>query len=66
MQAQRVLLDGAFDKVLHGAADSEQLHLLALMPKPSAKVFPTELLSLMRSCKAALLMFKDKPGTNYG
>ncbi|KAG1666285.1 hypothetical protein FOA52_004766 [Chlamydomonas sp. UWO 241] len=57
----RMQLNGAFDKALAAASDAEGVQLLALQLKPEERGLPGDVLSLMRSSRAAVLLFHDRP-----
>lgn len=54
-------IDGAsYDKALHAAAESDSLHLLALQLRADDKSMPLEVLNIVRSSRAAVLIYRDR------
>ncbi len=49
----------SYDKALHATAESDGLHLLALQLRPEDRTIPMEVLNIVRSSRAAVLLYRD-------
>ncbi len=59
LSPMRKQIDGvSYDKALHAAAEADGLHLLALQLRPEDKSIPMEVLNIVRSSRAAVLLYR--------
>ncbi|GFR46433.1 hypothetical protein Agub_g8007 [Astrephomene gubernaculifera] len=57
--ASRLQLDGSLDRALSAAADEEGIHLVGMQLPLGSKGVPGHVLGLIRSCKGAVLVYRD-------
>lgn len=55
----KLALEGQLDKAVCQYAESEGLQLVALHLKMGDKTLPPDVVGLIRSCKAAVLLYRD-------
>lgn len=64
--SRALVLDGALEAVVADAVVSHAITMVALQLPNGTKSLPTQLITLMRSCRGAVLVYKEPLGVQAG
>uniref|UniRef100_A0A7S2VUP2 Uncharacterized protein n=1 Tax=Chlamydomonas chlamydogama TaxID=225041 RepID=A0A7S2VUP2_9CHLO len=62
---QRLQLYGELDRELLPVVEDDNLHMVAVQVPNNTKGVPAPVLNLIRSCRGAVLVYRDRPGVAY-